>query len=255
MVKKSDPRPKRKPVIGLVGGKGQMGQWLSRFFRRKGLEVKASDLRTRLTNEAVLQHADIVFFCLSPEAAARLIPRLVSRAKPGSLLCDLSSVQEKTVPLLAESAPASVGVSGFHPLFGPSQESLDGQTVLLCPVRPNRWLAFLRSLFRGEGAFLQAFPPAEHDRLMAVLHAAAYQHALGFARELLDAGLTLRQAKRLSTSSGRHLIALTENVFAMEAWLVSRVLFGNRFVEAPTKNRKQFERVFSRMKKALAKQN
>ncbi len=244
-----------KPVIGIVGGKGKMGRLLARLFRRKGLEVKVSDLHTRLTNQALVPPCDIVFFSLPLAQALKVIPRLAPLAKPGSLLCDLTSVQEKTISSLARAAPRSVGVTGVHPMFGPDVP-LKGRNLALCPVRApggaNPWLNFLKRVFKGEGLRLHVLSPREHDRLTAVLQAGVYVTALSFARRLREAGLTLARARQLATPNGRQLLDLVESVLGLDDWLVSSILFGNRFAEKPWRSEKAFLRDFRQLKEALA---
>lgn len=251
MVKKSNTRPQRKPVIGIVGGKGRMGRLLAKLFRRKGLRVKVSDLHTRLTNAQLVPACDLVFFSLPFKQALKEIPRLAPLAKPGALLCDLTSVQEKTVSLLARHAPKSVGVAGVHPMFGPDVPSLKGQNLFLCPVRTNPWLAFLKRVFSEGGLCLHVLSPRDHDRLTAVLQAGVYVSVLALACRLQGARLSLAQARRLATPNGRQLLGLMESVLGLDAWLVASILFGNRFAEKPWRSEKAFLRDFRKLKDAL----
>ncbi len=254
MVKRGRTKPRRKPVVGIVGGRGKMGRLLARLFRRKGLEVRVSDLHTRLTNARLVPACDVVFFSVPLPVALRLLPRLAPLAKPGALLCDLTSVQEKTVSLLARSAPKSVGVAGVHPLFGPDVP-LRGRNLVVCPARANRWLNVLQRVFKEAGLCLHVLSPRDHDRLTAVLQAGVYLDALSFARRLREAGLSLAQARRLATPNGRQLLDLVESVLGLDDWLVASIVFGNRFVTAaarhPWKSERQLLRGFRNLKEAL----
>ena len=241
----------RKPIIGIVGGKGKMGRLLAKLFRRKGLQVKVSDLNTRLTNARLVPACDLVFFSLPLPQALKVIPRVAPLAKAGALLCDLTSVQEKTVSLLARHAPKSVGVTGVHLMFGPNIFSLKGQNIFMCPVRVNPWLVFLKRLLKSAGIRLHSISPRGHDRLMSVLHAGAYLDALSFARRMADGKLSLKRAHQLAAPNGRKLLAIVESALAENAWLLQSVFFGNRFVKTHWRSERAFQRSFKKLRDAL----
>ena len=50
----------KKPLIGIIGGKGKMGSYFVDFFKRNKYEVLVSDRKTELSNEALAKKADVV---------------------------------------------------------------------------------------------------------------------------------------------------------------------------------------------------
>jgi prephenate dehydrogenase len=60
-------------------------------------------------------------------------------------------------------------VVGTHPLFGPGEESLAGQNIVLCRGRGEKWFNWLNELLVQAGAKVEITSPEEHDRLMSLV--------------------------------------------------------------------------------------
>jgi len=64
---------------------------------------------------------------------------------------------------------AKSGVLGMHPLFGPLAPSLKNQNIVFCPIKKNKWINFLKKLFRENEAKIIEISPEMHDAQMALL--------------------------------------------------------------------------------------
>ena len=60
-------------------------------------------------------------------------------------------------------------VVGTHPLFGPGEESLSGQNIVLCRGRGDKWFNWLHDLLVQAGAKVEVTTPEEHDRFMSMV--------------------------------------------------------------------------------------
>jgi len=171
----------KKPLIGIIGGKGKMGNWFKIFFERQGLKIIISDKKTPLSNKEVARKADIVIVSVPINVVCKIIREIRNEVKKDALLTDLTSVKLEPI---SEMAKAKSGVLGMHPLFGPLQPDLKKQTIAFCRAKNNRWVLFLKKLFQKEGARIIEISPEEHDKQVTFLQALLHFTNINFAHFL-----------------------------------------------------------------------
>ena len=82
------------------------------------------------------------------------------------MLTDLTSIKAEPVKAMEK---ARSGVLGMHPLFGPLAPNLKNQSIVFCPIKKNKWINFLKNLFKKNGARIIEISPEMHDAQMALL--------------------------------------------------------------------------------------
>ena len=135
----------KKPVIGIIGGKGRMGNWFKNFFEKHGSEVIVSDVDTRISNRELAEKADIVIVSVPVKDTVKVINEIIHHVKKDALLTDLTSIKAEPVKAMEK---ARSGVLGMHPLFGPLAPNLKNQSIVFCPIKKNKWINFLKNLFK-----------------------------------------------------------------------------------------------------------
>ncbi len=228
----------KKPLIGIVGGKGKMGNWFKIFFEKQGLNVIISDKDTVLSNKEVAQKADIVIVSVPISETLAVIREIRNFVKKESLLTDITSI--KTLPL-REMSKAKSGVLGMHPLFGPLVPDLKNQTVVFCRKRDNQYVDFLKNLFQKNGAKIIEMSAKEHDRQMAFLQALLHFNNINFAYFLA--------LKKLKMSP--HLFT---PIFKLQNLVLARILSQNPklYAEIETEN-PYFKKILSEFIKEAQK--
>jgi prephenate dehydrogenase len=156
-----------QPVIGIIGGLGQMGRWFRRFFESQGLTVLIGEPGLNPTCAEVAAQVDIVVISVPLHLTEAVIRELAPHIRPPALLTDLTSLKQG--PMAAMLDHFAGEVVGTHPLFGPGEKSLEGQTIVVCPGRGDRWVPWLEDLYRQAGARLEVSTPEEHDRTMSLV--------------------------------------------------------------------------------------
>jgi prephenate dehydrogenase len=156
-----------KPVIGIIGGLGQMGQWFKRFFAGLGLDVLIGEPGLTPTCYEVAAQSDVVVISVPLHLTEAVIAELAPHIRPTALLTDLTSLKQG--PMLAMLKHFSGEVVGTHPLFGPGEESLSGQNIVLCRGRGDTWFQWLHERLVQAGAKVEITTPEEHDRLMSLV--------------------------------------------------------------------------------------
>ncbi len=175
-------KKKSKPLIGIIGGKGKMGNWFRRFFESQGFRVIVSDKKTKLSNIQLAKKADIIIISTPIKIVPKIIREIAFYVKKDSLITDLASIKSKIVK---EMKKINCPTLGMHPLFGPLCENLKNQNIVFCPTKSkfknNKWIKFLKEIFERNGAKVIEMPAEKHDFEIAILQALTHFSNLSFS--------------------------------------------------------------------------
>ena len=149
----------------IVGGYGEMGRWFERFLSEREMDVTLVGRSSR----AHYADFDVVVIAVPIDVTCDVIAQVAPQMKPGAVLFDIASVKVKPVKQMLTSAPQDVELVSVHPLFGPGMPDMEGQTVIVTPVRGESGRRFLVDLFENAGAHVEELSAEEHDHLMSVI--------------------------------------------------------------------------------------
>jgi prephenate dehydrogenase len=149
----------------IVGGYGEMGRWFERFLVEREIDVTL----VGRSSKAHYADYDLVVIAVPVDVTCDVIAEVAPQMKPGAVLFDITSVKKNPVKQMLISAPPGVELLSVHPLFGPSMPNMEGQTVIVTPVRGERGRRFLISLFENAGAHIEELSADEHDHVMSVI--------------------------------------------------------------------------------------
>ena len=163
--------------IGLIGY-GRFGKLLARYLaayvpvrvfdsRMRQLTSSKRCLRSSLREAAA---CPVVILAVPVSSLRTLLVAIAPLLLKGTLIIDVCAV--KTIPTewMRKLLPRDVYLLGSHPLFGPQSagSSLDGHSIVLCPVRlPERLLRRIRAHLKGNGLQVVTMTPRSHDRAIA----------------------------------------------------------------------------------------
>ena len=170
-----------KPIVGIIGGTSQFGNWFKFFFESQGLKVLIASRKTKLTPIELAKIADIVIVSVPISATLKIIKTIRGYIKKSSLLCDFTSLKE--LPM-REMLKAKCGVTGMHPLFGHLVLNIKNQTIIFCSGRDNKWTKFLKNIFKQNGAKVIFTTPRNHDKKMAIIQALTHFINIAFAQTI-----------------------------------------------------------------------
>ncbi|MDF2955444.1 MAG: Prephenate dehydrogenase [Candidatus Alkanophagales archaeon MCA70_species_2] len=219
--------------VAVVGGAGGMGRWFSRFFKEHGAAVTiidvsddtervAADLEVKfLKADAcrcpdVIRATDVVLVSVPIDVVVDVIKGVAPEMRPGTLLCDVTSVKRTPMEAMLRYAAEGVEVLGTHPMFGPTAKSLQGQTMIVVRGRHGRLCERICELFRRDGARLTFTTAEAHDEAMRVIQGLTHFVLIAY-------GLTLRMLD-FDVSAAKPLMSpLYEIIFD----IVGRILHQN----------------------------
>ena len=203
----------KKPLIGIIGGTSQFGQWFKFFFESCGCVCIVDGRKTALTPIKLAKKADIVIVSVPIRETVKTIRAVRAHVKPGALLCDFTSIKTESLREMLK-CDKRVGVLGIHPLFGPLVPSLEGQNIIFSPGRANPWVGFLKKIFENKGGKVIELAAAAHDKQMALIQALTHFTNIAFAGVMRDQKTQPRNV-------------LSTPVFRLQSMLAARVLGSN----------------------------
>lgn len=181
------PTPVRQRIL-VVGGAGQMGRWLCRYFRSRGYDVVVNDIVGAVGDFPFepdlgkgVHRADVVVVSVPISVAADAL-RTIAAMNPKGLIFDVCSLKDPVGKQLREMGRAGLRVASVHPMFGPDLWPLSSGKITFSDCGNGSALAEAKELFRATGASLVDVSLDRHDELMAVLLGLSHLCLLIFAR-------------------------------------------------------------------------
>lgn len=179
----------KNPVIGIIGGRGRMGNYFSQFFEHNGYKVIISGRQTPLTNIELAKKADVVIVSVPIDKTEQVIGEVAPHIKKSGLLMDLTSL--KVLPMKAMEKTKS-SYLGCHPMFGPTA-NFEGQLVILCPGNSEKWLQWLKDIFEKNKATVKTMSAEKHDELMAYIQALTHFSDIALADTLRKSNIPIKE--------------------------------------------------------------
>ena len=211
-------------TVGIIGGKGLMGEYFAQFFENRGFTVLVSDLKTNISNEETAKKSDLLIFSVPIDSTVKIIESLIPSIKKECVVFDLTSI--KTPSLKAMLKSKANEVVGGHPMFGPTTP-IAGQVFVLSPGRGEEGLNFLRNIFDEAGAIVKVINAEKHDELMTVVQALNHFTDIAFARALSRTGLEIHDFLELQSPAYRLKLIMMGRILAQSANLYGSILTQN----------------------------
>jgi prephenate dehydrogenase len=203
--------PNRFP-IGIIGGTGGIGRWFAEFFQKESYTVCVSGQGIGLRPAEMAAACSVVIVSVPIGVTQAVIREAGPHMKKESLLMDLTSLKAASVQAMLEAS--SSDVIGLHPLFGPGVQSLEGQNVVLCPARGERWIPWVREVLGTRGANLIETIPERHDEVMAVVQALNHFDTIVLGLAIRRSGIAREVLESFSTPLFRGKLAMIDKVFS-----------------------------------------
>ncbi len=212
-------------TVAVIGGKGGMGNCMAEMFSDLGHTVMIADLDTDLTPEEAAAVADVVLISVPIDETVAVIRRLGPLVREGSLFMDVTSIKQAPVQAMLDASSASV--IGTHPLFGPTVHSLQGQRVVLCPVRGDHWTEWLNQMFRARGLVVMETTPEDHDRAMSIVQVLVHFSTEVLGKTMAELGVSVEETLKFTSPVYLMELLMTARHFAQSPDLYAAIQMSN----------------------------
>ena len=213
------PRPAGQKVL-VVGGAGNMGRWLCRYFRSRGYTVVVHDPAGPL--EDFPYEADLAKGVLAADVVAVSVPMSVcgdvlhriAALRPKALFYDIASLKAPIEKDLREMGREGLRVASVHPVFGPNLWPLSSGNIIFCDCGNGLAVVEAKELFRATGASFVDVSLDHHDEFMAFLLGLTHLCLLTFARGVAQSPFDLAGLKRSAGTTFSRLSGIASGLLA-----------------------------------------
>jgi len=227
--------------IAIIGGTGEFGRVFARVFKEEGHKVVVTGRNTskgkriskslgvEFSNDNVktASEADVVIVSCPIENTVEVIKAVAPNMKKGSLLTDFTSVKMEPCHAMEEFAPDNVEIIGMHPMFGPRVTSLEGQIVILAPIRSKKWEKFLTDFFTKHKARVFISTPKEHDKIMSVVQGLTHFAYITTASTIRELDMDVRFSRRFASPIYELMLDLIARIVGQNPILYASIQMHN----------------------------
>ncbi|HPA17660.1 MAG TPA: bifunctional chorismate mutase/prephenate dehydrogenase [Verrucomicrobiae bacterium] len=239
-------RPGVKPGarVLLVGGRGQMGQYLGRWFTGAGYEVRVLDVDDWQQVDEFCSGIDLALVCVPIDLTTQVIGDLGPHLPPECVLADITSI--KRIPLESMLAAHAGPVIGFHPLFGPLTSTMEQQVVAATHGRGDEACQWVADQWAEWGCIVLPVEAEEHDQLMAIVQCLRHFATFAMGDFLCRRNVDITRTLELSSPIYRLELGMIGRLFAQDPGLYGEIIFGSperrtlllEFLDALSRHRK-----------------
>jgi chorismate mutase/prephenate dehydrogenase len=214
-------RPGAKVLI--VGGRGSMGRFLSRWFTQSDYEVRVLDIEDWPKVHSLTDGIDLCLLAVPINVTQAVAAQIAPHLPRGCVLADITSL--KRGPLEAMLRGYDGPVVGLHPLFGPATSTMDKQIVVVSPGRQLEACQWLLEQLTVWGNVLVETPAEEHDAIMGIVQALRHFATFAFGQFLCARGVPIHRTLELSSPIYRLELAMVGRLFAQDPSLYAEIVF------------------------------
>jgi prephenate dehydrogenase len=181
----------QKPLtVGIIGGKGIMGQFFTRLFTKNKILVRITDKEREISLEELAKTCDAIMVSVPIHKTEKVIKEIGPLLTEKQCLFDITSLKES--PLKTMLACTSAEVFGTHPMFAsPPSDSLCGQIFVFCEGRGKKYRKIFQKIFEQEGASIIQAEAKAHDKMMSIVQGLSHFLDITFAKTLQKTGIAV----------------------------------------------------------------
>lgn len=217
----------KRPIIGIIGGRGQLGSWCARVFSSSCSAVLIADRGTQLSNSEVVAQADIVVVSVPIGNTEEVLREIQPALRENQLVVDVTSVKTPFTPIMEASRAEVLSV---HPMFAPTLTSSPEQTCIVCPVRRGALATFFEDVLSAAGLQRVEMSAESHDRMMAVVQGLTHFQAIAAAHCMATLGFDPAESWQVASPVYRLRLAMIGRILAQNPRLYAEIQIFNPFV-------------------------
>lgn len=261
-----------------VIGAGGMGLLFAGQFKGAGFEVVLSSrtkeklakaaaslgVEAAENNVAAVRGADVVVVSVPVDEARKVLGEIRPHVKMGSVVIELTSVKKFLLPELKKFR---CDVISLHPMFGPSVRSFDAQVFIVCPVRGESRLSWLREFIEKRQGKVVMSNVDEHDRIMSIVQCLTHFAYISVASTIKRSGVDVKDTRRFSSPIYELMLDMIVRIVGQDPHMYAGIQMRNPYAKrtlalflseasalkkaVDSKNEKKFVEIMSSSAKCL----
>jgi len=212
-------------TILIVGGYGEIGQYLEKLFSGAGYRVRLMGRRDWPGVKRLCDGVGLAIISVPIESTVETIYRIGPHLSEKTVLADVTSIKQAPVRAMLDAHKGPV--IGLHPLFGPTTSSLDKQIIVATPGRDQESCQWIIDQFSAWGAVIVMSTPDEHDEIMGIVQALRHFATFAFGGFLREKRVPLSRTLEFSSPIYRLELGMVGRLFAQNASLYAEIIFAS----------------------------
>lgn len=245
--------------VGIVGGRGEMGSFLERFFTEAGFQVFIHDVDTEQSLQDFVAEVEVVVLSVPMGVASKVAQEVAEVARSGQLIVENCSIKNCALPVLTQSVASGVEVLGMHTMFAgrsvgmkagaaveaggnakgackqvsmPSGSAigsaitvgLKGENVIFTLTEHSSFLAeSFVDVFYKYGIHIHNAAEQDHDRYTAITQSLTHLLLLSYGRVVSDVVQDFSDIEPFLTPISRELMDIVRRVAKQNDGLLSDI--------------------------------
>ena len=231
--------------VAVIGGTRGLGKWIAEFLSNRNYnviitgrdEITGDKISKRLeveytsSNIDAVSSADIVILAVPIDTVVHVIPQITPFLKKDALFMDITSVKEKPAEIMQKYAPEDAEIIPTHPLFGPRIRSLDGQVVVLTPIKRGKWFKKVYTFLENENARIIVTTPQNHDKMMSVVQGLTHLAYISIAATIKRLNIDIKESRKFASPVYGLMVDMIARIVAQNPYLYYSIQTENKYVE------------------------
>jgi prephenate dehydrogenase len=252
--------------VAVIGGTRGLGNWIANFLKKRGCDViitgrntltgmetaKKMGITFTSNNMEAASQAEVVILAVPIEVTPQTIREVAPHLKEGSLLVDVTSVKEEPAQTMQEFVPENVEFLPTHPMFGPRVRSLEGQVVVLTPLKEGPWYEKVYNFLQSENARVLVTTPQKHDEMMSVVQGLTHFAYISIAATLERLQVDVKESRKFASPIYSLMLDMIARITAQNPYLCYSIQTHNRYIE---KTHEQFISTYQELKDMISGEN
>jgi prephenate dehydrogenase len=252
--------------IAVIGGTRGLGKWIASFLSDKGFNVVITGRNITIgefvskklgvdyikDNVKAASTADVVIIAIPIDITPKIIMEVGPVMKEGSLLLDVTSVKMEPSKVMEEYAAQGVEVLPTHPMFGPRIRSLDGQVVVLTPVKTGGWYDKVLNFLESENTRVIVTTPEIHDRMMSIVQGLTHFAYISIASTIEKLDIDVKESRKFASPIYNLMLDTIARITAQNPYLVYSIQTKNSFIKEAHET---FLKTFVELKDMISKED
>ena len=250
--------------IAVIGGTRGLGYWIANFLKKKGCDVtitgrnsqigrniaKKMDVKYTSRNKEAASNAEVVILAVPIDITPQTIIEVAPHLQSGSLFMDVTSVKEEPAKIMQENVPEGVEFLPTHPMFGPRVRSLDGQVVVLTPIKRGRWYSKVFEFLESENARIIETTPDNHDQMMSIVQGLTHFTYISIAATLEKLDVDVRESRKFASPIYSLMLDMIARITAQNPYLCYSIQTRNSYIP---ETHERFLSTYSELKDMIEK--
>lgn len=231
--------------IAVIGGTRGLGSWIAEFLKNRDFDVVITG-RDKISGEraskkigadytddniTAASQSDVVIVSVPIDATPSIIKEIAPVMKKGSLLMDVTSVKEEPTETMYQYVGQDVEVLPTHPMFGPRIRSLDGQVVVMTPIKKGKWYDKVYKFLEKENARILVTTPQIHDQMMSIVQGLTHFAYISIAATIKKLDVDVKESRNFASPIYNLMVDMIARIVAQNPYLFYSIQTHNKYTE------------------------